>query len=406
MNGDAKDDEPSEKKTHHCFACGVDCTRVRYHNSRSPRNAKLIDLCPNCYLEGRFPQNTSSTEFLRMEDLGYSSVDRETPWTDQETLLLLEGLEMHGEDWNAIADYVGTRTREQCVIRFLQLPIEENFVEEKPEQLGPLQYNRMPFTQADNPVMSVVAFLASMVDPKVAAAAAKSSIEEMTKNLTLQVSSPPKKAAAKDTTTSPTATEDAADKEASGATPGVKSEGTADPDNIMDVDAPEASKDNQPTDEEEDNESIISKAATIALGASAARAAALASHEEREMTKLVNAVVNCNLKKLEHKLNQFNELEQVLQAERREIEKARQQLFLERLAMRTQCSQVQEQLKRALATGGQEGYMIAAEAARMGSQGQILQFESAAAANASGIPQMGARPPSLENPASYVAFEA
>lgn len=406
MNGDAKDDEPAEKKTHHCFACGVDCTRVRYHNSRSPRNAKLIDLCPNCYLEGRFPQNSASTEFLRMEDPGYSTVDREVPWTDQETLLLLEGLEMHGEDWNAIADYVGTRTREQCVIRFLQLPIEENFVEEKPEQLGPLQYNRMPFTQADNPVMSVVAFLASMVDPKVAAAAAKSSIEEMTKNLTLQVSSSPRKAAAKETTTSPTATEGAANKEASATTPGVKSEGTVDPDNNMDVDGPEAGRDGQPADEEED-ESIISRAATIALGASAARAAALASHEEREMTKLVNAVVNCNLKKLEHKLNQFNELEQVLQAERREIEKARQQLFLERLAMRTQCSQVQEQLKRAIATGGQEGYMIAAEAAMMGSQGQKLQFDNAAAVtNAAGIPQVGARPPSLENPAGYVAFEA
>jgi len=236
--------------------------------------------------------------------------------------------------------------------------------------------------------------------------AAKSSIEEMTKNLTLQVSSSPKKAAPKETATSPPATEGAADKEASAATPGVKSEGTADHDNTMDVDGPEASGDGQPTDEE-DNESIISKAATIALSTSAARASALASHEEREMTKLVNAVVNCNLKKLEHKLNQFNELEQVLQAERREIEKARQQLFLERLAMRTQCAQVQEQLKRAIATGGQEGYMIATEAARMGSQGQKLQFESASAtANASGIPQIGARPPSLENPTSYVAFEA
>jgi SWI/SNF related-matrix-associated actin-dependent regulator of chromatin subfamily C len=287
------------------------------------------------------------------------------------------------------------------------MPIEENFVEEKPEQLGPLQYNRMPFTQADNPVMSVVAFLASIVDPKVAAAAAKSSIEEMTKNLTLQVSSSPKKAAPKETAPSPSATEGTADKEASAATPGVKSEGTADHDNTMDVDGPEASGDGQPADEEEDSESIISKAATIALSTSAARASALASHEEREMTKLVNAVVNCNLKKLEHKLNQFNELEQVLQAERREIEKARQQLFLERLAMRTQCAQVQEQLKRAIATGGQEGYMIATEAARMGSQGQKLQFESVSTtANASGIPQIGARPPSLENPTGYIAFGA
>jgi SWI/SNF related-matrix-associated actin-dependent regulator of chromatin subfamily C len=243
------------------------------------------------------------------------------------------------------------------------LPIEENYLEEKPEQLGALQYNRTPFTQADNPVMSVVAFLASIVDPKVAAAAAKSSIEEMTKNLSLQVSSQAikKKSQGQDKSTSPKSASPAAEgvEKDTSATPGVKSEGTTDPENSMDVDAPEPSTSKEPAtstskatspEAADDQESVISKAASIALGASAARAAALASHEEREMTKLVNAVVNCNLQKLKLKLDQFNELEQVLQAERREIEKARQQLFLERLAMKTQCLQVQEQLKRALAT--------------------------------------------------------
>ena len=173
-NGESasKEEEVPERKTYNCFSCAVDCTRVRYHNGRSTRNTKQIELCPNCYLEGRFPNTYLNTEFTRMEDPAYSTVDREAVWSDQETLLLLEGLELHGDDWNLIADHVGTRTREQCVIRFLQLPIEENYLEEKPEQLGPLQYNRTPFTQADNPVMSVVAFLASIVDPKVAAAAA------------------------------------------------------------------------------------------------------------------------------------------------------------------------------------------------------------------------------------------
>jgi len=198
------------------------------------------------------------------------------------------------------------------------------------------------------------------------------------------------------------------------------SEGAIDVDNSMDVDAPEppagkeadagdkAAAAATPPEAIDDQESVISKAASIALGASAARASALASHEEREMTKLVNAVVNCNLRKLELKLSQFNELEQVLQAERREIEKARQQLFLERLAMKSQCLQVQAQLERALATGGQEGYMMAVEAARSGSQGQKLAFEGPGGAGPSAgiIPQVGARPPSLENPGSYVAFEA
>ena len=370
-----------EKKTYNCFSCGVDCTRIRYHSARSARNQKQIELCPNCYLEGRFPSTTTNIDYIRMDDPTYSTVDRDATWTDQETLLLLEALEMYNDDWNQIADHVGTRTRDQCVIRFLQLPIEENFSEEKPESLGPLQYDRTPFTQADNPVMSVVAFLASIVDPAVAAAAAHSSIEEMTKNLSLQVSD---SASAK--------SKDAAATPAGATTPHVKDE------------KPTASAASSPATSPAD--SILSKSASIALGTAAARASALASHEEREMTKLVNAVVNTNLRKLELKLTQFNELESVLQAERREIEKARQQLFLERLAMKQQCLQVQEQLKQALVVGGQEGYNMAMQAGQMGGQGQPLAFADPTMVGQGVAPQLGVRPPSLENPGEYVAYEA
>jgi SWI/SNF related-matrix-associated actin-dependent regulator of chromatin subfamily C len=196
-------------------------------------------------------------------------------------------------------------------------------------------------------------------------------------------------------------------------TPAVKSEGTTEEPAAMDVEgtssAPAADASSPAASEASENaESMISKSASIALGTSAARAAALASHEEREMTRLVNSVVNHNLRKLELKLNQFNELEQVLQAERREIEKARQQLFLERLAMKRQCRAVQEQLKRALQTGGPDGYRMAVQASQMGGQGQMLGFEQPHQQQQQpGVaPQMGARPPSLENPSSYVAFEA
>lgn len=51
-------------------------------------------------------------------------------WTDQETLLLLEGLEMYKDDWNRVADHVGTRTQDECIMRFLQLPIQDPYLEE------------------------------------------------------------------------------------------------------------------------------------------------------------------------------------------------------------------------------------------------------------------------------------
>ena len=42
--------------------------------------------------------------------------------------------------------------------------------------MGPLAYQPTPFSQQGNPVMSTVAFLASVVDPRVAAAAARSAL--------------------------------------------------------------------------------------------------------------------------------------------------------------------------------------------------------------------------------------
>ncbi len=49
---------------------------------------------------------------------------KDAEWTDQETLLLLEGLEMFGENWNDIAEHVGSKTPQQCMLHFLRLPIE------------------------------------------------------------------------------------------------------------------------------------------------------------------------------------------------------------------------------------------------------------------------------------------
>lgn len=49
-------------------------------------------------------------------------------WTDQETLLLLEALELYKENWNEIAEHVATKTKAQCILHFVQMPIEESFV--------------------------------------------------------------------------------------------------------------------------------------------------------------------------------------------------------------------------------------------------------------------------------------
>lgn len=50
-------------------------------------------------------------------------------WTDQETLLLLEALELYKENWSEIAEHVATKTKSQCILHFVQMPIEDTFLD-------------------------------------------------------------------------------------------------------------------------------------------------------------------------------------------------------------------------------------------------------------------------------------
>merc|ERR1719195_615227 len=80
-----------------------------------------------------------------------------------------------------VCEHVGSRTQDECILHFLRLPIEDPYLED-PEAgggaLGPLAFQPIPFSSSGNPIMSTVAFLASVVDPRVASSAAKDALEE------------------------------------------------------------------------------------------------------------------------------------------------------------------------------------------------------------------------------------
>ncbi|KAJ5164868.1 Winged helix-turn-helix transcription repressor DNA-binding [Penicillium coprophilum] len=326
-NGEATnglDITQESKKKAHCFSCGIDCTKLRFHYAKSASTSanattpdNKYDLCPNCFLQGRMPSSHNASDFVKLEDKSHSHLpDKDTPWSDSEVILLLEGLENFDENWEQIASHVGTRSREECVMKFLQLEIEDKYVEDIPElQSGG---GRDPISQSENPVLSVVAFLAQMAEPSVAAAAAGRSVDEIRKELRRQLEKGQDKG-----------------KDA------VKSEDS------MDVD---------PTREAEQQVSAKPKETlgTIALAAAAARAGALASHEEREMTRLVSAAVNVTLQKFEIKLQQFNEMEEIIEAERRELEQARQQLFLDRMTFKKRVKEAQDALQTVSLQGPNE----------------------------------------------------
>ncbi|KAI8372702.1 SWIRM domain-containing protein [Radiomyces spectabilis] len=147
-----------DKRTYQCSMCHTDCTGERFRHTKTPR----LVLCTPCYNSGKLPSNQSSREdYVREEQ----SAKMEPQWTDQEVVLLLEGLEMYSEDWEAVAKHVGTRTRDECILHFLQLPVNGMSLELEAKDLG----LTLPASGTKNPITSVVAFLASTVKPEVVA---------------------------------------------------------------------------------------------------------------------------------------------------------------------------------------------------------------------------------------------
>ncbi|KAL8847497.1 MAG: hypothetical protein Q9221_007452 [Calogaya cf. arnoldii] len=351
------------KKPVYCYSCGIDCTRSRYHYARSaangagtPASKMKYDLCCDCLKHGRAPSAHQGWDFVKLEDEDYSSVpDRGKPWTDAELLRLLEALELFDDNWDSIADHVESRTREECVLKFLQLEIEDTYLDNNAHETpsyGPLDQGRLPFGRAENSVMTVAAFLAGMSEPDVAAAAAERSTQAIRKSLQKRIEAGmggesqdkgKKKADMK--------TEDAMEVDA--------------------VDSPQAAEGNQIAIHEKTSVARPT-VETVALATSAARAGALASIEEREMTRLVSSAINTTLQKFELKMQHFSEMEAVLQSERRELERGRQQLFLDRLAFRKRLSEAEEAMRAARLQGGEEGVSILRN---IGHGGEPLAFQ-------------------------------
>ena len=299
-------------------------------------------------------------------------------WTEQETLLLLEGIEMYKDDWNKVCEHVGSRTQDECILHFLRLPIEDPYIEDSGGFLGPLAYQPIPFSKSGNPIMSTVAFLASVVDPRVAAAAAKAAMEEFAK-IKDEVPSAILDAHIKNVEAA--AADGNLDPKVGLAMTGIAGTGEKEEDNVAEkestekdketsaeektseqnqekqlpngtdamevdksVDGPEGKQvdennidankekkesksdenENEQSSEDFEKEKLIkeaqlSTAAAAALGSAAVKAKHLAAIEERKIKSLVALLVETQMKKLEIKLRHFEELEAIMDRERETV---------------------------------------------------------------------------------------
>lgn len=304
-------------------------------------------------------------------------------WTEQETLLLLEALEVYNDDWNKVSEHVGSRTQDDCILHFLRLPIEDPYLEDSTASLGPLAYQPVPFSQSENPVMSTVAFLASVVDPRVASAAAKAALEEFSRAHEESLDKIP------DVTNQTEKTElidtdkqegsstaqiplrmDGLNMEPSGAQivgDQVKREHA---ENLLGEDR-DGRGDDEDSFERQDREgdlggavmeqdmveTAVPTAAAVALTSAATKAKHLAAVEERKIKSLVALLVETQMKKLEIKLRHFEELETIMDREKEALEQQRQQLLTERQTFHTeQLKQAEVKVRQQREQQGQPGF--------------------------------------------------
>ncbi len=152
----------------HCNTCNADCSAACYHSIIT----RDYDLCQSCY-QAVIADEASPADFIRV---GGDRGDVE--WTPEETLLLLEGLEAHGADWDKVSDHVGaTKTKRECARHFLQLPIADAFLDG--HRALPCPVAAAQRADVENPVMSAVAALAAHVSPNVARAASAAAVAAM-----------------------------------------------------------------------------------------------------------------------------------------------------------------------------------------------------------------------------------
>ncbi|GMM37761.1 Rsc8 protein [Saccharomycopsis crataegensis] len=282
-------------KIYICSTCGNDSTEVRYHNLRSKAS-----ICVSCFESGHFPSNFHAADFIKM--IHKKTLTNTGGWSEQETLLLLEGIEMFNEDWDKVANHVATRNKRQCIAKFLQLPIEDKYLNKnisKKLLKGPKIVSKGDSIfkhKETDAVLHTISFLLDKLDPELAATTTKTLQEELLKkNLNIN----------------------------------------------------EMSKSSDSTIMGEADEEIM-KAAKAAFGVMNSNSIFEQLKELKQQQKILNQIAALQLKKVDLKLKSLNQYEKIIHNEKTELENEKKKLLMDRLSFRRQSSMVKDKVTNAI----------------------------------------------------------
>ncbi|KAI7864073.1 SWIRM domain-containing protein [Spinellus fusiger] len=312
---------PDAKTIYACTTCQTDCSLIRYQCLKH----KQVHVCIDCFLEGRFTSVLSSGDFLRVES-GSDRYTMEEEWGSMETLRLLEAVERYDDDWLMISEHVGSRSKEQCITHFLQLPISDAFLT---AQLENKELEELPFGSQPNPVMTMIAFLSGHINPGVGAAAAKAAIKELLQSKEGQQDTSMHMEEEEDEEMEEMEEEEMEEEE-------MESHGQEEKDikeeeidievdpshRLEDMDtSQDTSQENPSLPKEAFLPDTLKKATLAALWSAVDQAKKLASYEDQEIHHWTRLAVKTLVDKLLLKVQQYSELETSLDSEYKELKK-------------------------------------------------------------------------------------
>ncbi|ODV65504.1 SWIRM-domain-containing protein [Hyphopichia burtonii NRRL Y-1933] len=296
-------------------------------------------------------------------------------WNDEEMKKLVLSIKQHPNDWYKISKNVGTKTPQECILKFLQLPIEDGFGNLNEKDYGILKFaSNFPVNAVDNPVINNLTFLTQIVDSDVAKAATKaaskviddsifSKIKEIYGDENLEAESK-----AKDIT-SPKENGDAINQDDK---PENQDESKAEDDKIKideqrkSDDKPEEERLETEKEEEKEKEQekeqekpradskqeekpdILKDSSAATFGLVGARSHLFANYEEREMHRLTSTLINNELSKIDIKLQKVAELERVYEREKKQLARQQEEVFIDRLALAKSTINITKKLSNAV----------------------------------------------------------
>ncbi|PIN23586.1 Chromatin remodeling factor subunit [Handroanthus impetiginosus] len=354
-----------KKKVLACGSCkeNIDSTHYEYTKVGG------FVLCEKCFKSGNYEEDKSADDF-RLKD----SVDQDQAavWTEAETLLLLESVLKHGDNWDLVASNVQTKSKLECISKLIQLPFgdlmlglgprksryldiigdianskqaglvssesQESVKAEEPspelkdkdQQNGdaenegpPLKRMRTgPTSDVGVSLMKQVARISTMLGPHVTASATDAAVTALCYDNQCSREIFDDDDNFVDTKASPENSDQRRSAEGENA---VQDERPNQSDLSTEAEGISSVKSIIPLN-------LRTRVATAAaLGAAAANAKLLADQEEREIGHLLAAMIEAQLKKLQRKIKYFEDLEVIMEKEHAQLEELEESLVAQRL---------------------------------------------------------------------------